>query len=235
MSNLTLENEQKQLIETEVAPVVKMANDLVVKSDDQSLEAQEILKNIKSKRKKISDFFGPMKTKAHAAWKEICNSESFVDAPLEQAERTVKNKVITYSQEVERKRQEEARLAEAKRLEAERKEREKLEEQARKAEANGKTEKAEALREKAEQVVVQPTFIAPAAAPKTNGTAFKKVWKGECTDLLALCKAIAEGRAPVSLVVASQSEINSYAKVIKDTMQVPGLKISEVTEMAVRA
>lgn len=235
MSNLTLENEQKQLIETEVAPVVKMANALVVKNDDQSNEAQEILKSIKAKRKKVADFFGPMKTAAHAAWKKICSAEGDVDAPLEQAERTVKNKVITYTNEVERKRQEEARLAEAKRQEAERKEREKLEEQAKNAEAKGKSEKAEALREQAEQVVVQPTFVAPAPAPKTNGAAFKKVWKGECTDLLALCKAIAEGRAPVSLIVASQSEINAYAKVIKDTMQVPGLKISEVTEMAVRS
>lgn len=231
---MNLSVEQKQLMDQEVAPMVAAAQALIVRTDQQSLDAQQILKDIKSRRNRIAEFFAPMKAKAHAAWKEICNSESDVDKPLAAAESTIKNKVIAYNNEVEYKRREEARLAEAKRLEAERKERERLEAQAKKAEEAGKVEKAEALREKAETVVVQPTFTPQAPAPKLEGSSIRKTWKGEVVDIVAVCKAISEGRLPASVVAPVPARLNDYAKLQKTAGVFNGIAIKEVSEMAVR-
>lgn len=232
---MTLAVEQKKLMDQEVAPMVAAAQALVVKNDQQSLDAQQILKDIKGRRNRIAEFFAPMKAKAHAAWKEICESESGVDKPLAAAESTIKNKVIAYNNEVEYKRQEEARLAEAKRLEAERKEREKLEAQAKKAEEAGKAEKTEALREKAENVVVQPTFTPQAPAPKLEGSSIRKTWKGEAVDIVAICKAVADGRLPASIVAAVPAQVNAYAKLQKTAGVFNGIAIKEVSKMAVRS
>ena len=231
---MSLQIEQKKIMDQDVAPMVAAAQALVVKSHEQSLSAQEILKDIKGRRNRIAEFFAPMKSKAHAAWKEICTAESDVDKPLASAESTIKNKVIAYANEVEWKRQEEARLAEAKRLEEERRQRERIEEQARKAAEAGKTEKAEALLEKAQNVVVQPTFVAQAPAPKVEGSSIRKTWKGSCSSLLDICRAISEGKLPVTMVEADPAMMNAYAKMHKTAGVFHGIEVKEVSEMAVR-
>lgn len=232
---MSLEIQEKQLMDKEVAPMVAMAQALVVRTHEDSSNAQNVLKEIKHRRNRIVAFFAESKDLAHKSWKKIVDSEKLLDAPLASAESTIKNKVIAYNNEVEYKRQEEARLAEAKRQEAERKERERIEEQARKAREAGKTEKADALEEKAQNVVVQPTFVTQAPAPKTEGMSIRKVWKAEVVDLLALCKAIAEGKLPVNMVVPSTVGVSSYAKMNKVAGVQYGIEIKEVSEMAVRS
>jgi len=226
--------EQQETLEKEIAPVVKTAADLVIKTPEQSMVAQEILRDIKRRQKKIQEFFAGMKTAAHAAWKKICDTEGGYLAPLAEAEMTIKRKVITYTNEEERKRQEEVRAAEAKRQEEERKRKEEIERQAKKAEENGKTEKAQALREKAEETMIPPVFVPP-PPPRAEGMALRKVWVADCVDLKALCGAIAEGKASVGLVTPNQPGINAFAKAVKDTMPIAGLKFYERTDMAVRS
>jgi len=229
--DLTIEQEKN--LQAEVNPMIQGANELVVRTPDQSLAAQELLKAIKGRVKKVEVFFAEMKETAHKHWKSICAKESMFLDPLDEAERIIKRKVVTFQQEIERKQREEAAKIEAKRQEEERVRKEELQRQAEAAAAKGKAEKAEALRAKAEEYVAPPVFVPPVQA-QASGTAFKKVWAAEVTDLPTLLKSIAEGRVPLGLVAINESALQAYARGVKGTMVVPGLKFFEKTIMAVR-
>lgn len=230
----TLTLEQKQTLEQEIS-VVGRANALVIKTAEQSIAAQEVLKEIKTRQKRIEAFFKSMKDTAHKAWRTICDTESGYLSPLEEAEKTIKFKVTTYVREEERKQQEEARKAEAVRLERKRKELERIEELARKARENGKVEKAEALEEKAAAVVAPPVFMPPPAPIKAQGSAFKKIWKAEVTNVKALCQSIINGKVSPDVLDINQSAINKLAGVCKSSMTIPGLRFYEETSMSVKA
>lgn len=62
----------------------------------------------------------------------------------------------------------------------------------------------------------------------------ESAWHAELTDLKALCRAIAEGRVPASLVTVNQAEANRMASALKSTMQVPGLLAVENMSVAAR-
>jgi hypothetical protein len=228
---LTLE--QKNVLEHEVNPTVETANALIVRTTDDSLAAQEVLKQIKTTAKRVyAKFHGPVEA-AHTAWKAAKDLENFFMKPFEEAEAIIKRKVVTFQNEIERKRREEAAKIEAKRLEEERKRREELQRQADLAASKGKSEKAEALREAADTYVAPPVFQAPEPV-QAQGTAFKKTWKAEVTDLPLFLKAVAEGRAPLGVVSINESALNAYAKGVKGTMAVRGIRFYEETSMAVR-
>jgi uncharacterized protein YdiU (UPF0061 family) len=231
METMTMQTKE---LEKEVNGVTQYASDLEIRTQDDSLGAQGILKEIKSREKKVEQFFSEMKQTTYDAWKSVVAKEKAFLDPLATAERTIKNKVVSFENEAQKKRDEEARIAQAKADAIARKEREALEEKARKAAEKGNTEKAEALREQAETVVAQPVFSNPEPV-QAKGTAFKKTWIAEVTDLPMLLKSISEGRAPLGIISINQSALNAYAKGTKGTMQVPGLKFSERTDMAVRA
>lgn len=234
MTTMQLEREQQEVFQKEVQPIVNYAKALTIKTQDESTAAQEGLKELKRRKSIVDEKFDPPVRAAHAAWKAAKDLYNFFMNPFDEAETIIKKKVVIFESEAQRKRDEEARLAEARRQADERKRREEIERQAKAAEDKGKTEKAEALREKAETFVAPPVFTPP-PAPKVQGTAFKKTWVGECVDLKALCQAIAEGKAPINLVSPNQSAINAFAKGVKNTMPVSGLRFEERTDMSVRS
>jgi phage-related minor tail protein len=227
-----LSAEQQQIFEKEVNPTVHAANALVVRTADNSLQAQEILKNLKATAKRVYEKFHPPVEAAHAAWKAAKDLENFFMKPFEEAEGIIKRKVVTFQQEIERNQREEAARIEAQRAQEERLRKEELQRQADAAAAKGKAEKAEALRAKAEEYVAPPVFVPPVVA-QASGTAFKKTWKAEVTDLPAFLKAVAEGRAPLGVISINESALNAYAKGVKGTMAVQGLRVFEATSMAV--
>ena len=228
----TLLQETKEL-EKEVSGVTQFATELVVRTQEDSDGAQGLLKEIKIRAKKVESFFAEMKQSTYDAWKSVVAKEKAFLDPLSAAERTIKQKVVTFEGEAQRKRDEDARLAQAQAEAKARKEREDLEKRAEKARESGKIERAEALKAQAEEVVAQPVFTPPEPV-KVAGTAFKKTWVAEVTDLPMLLKSISEGRAPLGIISINQSALNAYAKGTKGTMTVLGLKFSERTDMAVR-
>ena len=189
--------------------------------------AGEILLAVKAMRKEIEGVFGPMKSKAHAAWKAVCEEEKKADAPLVEAEGIVKREMARYDTEQERIRMEEQRRleAEAKRLEEERRlfEAEQLEAEGRKEEANLVLE----------EPVIAPVIQVPAYTPKVQGISFREVWKGECFDLKALVKAAAADDRYLPLLQANVSVIGAQARSLKSAFKVPGIKVwSEKTTAA---
>ena len=120
--------------------------------------------------------------------------------------------------------EEKKRVAEQERIdrEAEEKERKRLLKQAERAEKKGDTEKAEELKEEAENVVVvTPTVTAPETP---EGVSYRDDWYAEVPDIKILCKAIAEGKAPVNYIMANMPVLNKQAKATKDMLKVPGVK-----------
>jgi len=233
--NVEMTVEQELELKNEISPVVKAATDLVIKTPEQSIEAQEVLREIKRRQKKFTEIFDPICDAAHKAWKKTTETRASFNEPLEQAERLIKSKVVSFNNEEEKKRRDIEAKAEAKRKEDERKEKERLEEQARKAREAGKVEKAEALEEKAESVAIAPTFTPPPAPIKAQGSSFKTVWKAEAVDLMLLCKSVVEGRAPIAVITVDQSALNSFAKGVRGAMPIPGLRFYEESSMSVRS
>jgi len=228
--DMQLTKENRELFDKEINPVVQRANGLVVKTQAESLCAQEYLIAIKSTAKAVHEKFDPPVKAAHTAWKAAKELYNFFTQPFDQAEVIIKSKIVAFETEAEKKRQEEARKEEAKRNEAERKRKEELERQAKAAEEKGKTEKADALREKAATQTPIPLFIPP-IAEKAKGVCLSKIWKGEVIDLQALCKAIGAGQVSTNLITANQSAINAMAKGVKDMMPIPGIRFYEETQV----
>jgi hypothetical protein len=65
-----------------------------------------------------------------------------------------------------------------------------------------------------------------------EGISTVETWKAEIVDLMALVKAVAEGRAPISLLSGNQVAVNSIAK-HKGTLTYPGIRV--YPEIVVRA
>lgn len=132
----------------------------------------------------------------------------------------------------------ERRRVEAERQENERKAREEqerlrkaAEKDAKKLEKKGDAEAAQAVRDAVPDVVA----AAPVAAPtKLAGTATREVWKGEVTDMKALCHAIADGLAPEELVTINQSALNKMAGALKRLFKVPGCRAFSEEQLASR-
>lgn len=229
------EIKNRKELENEIQPIIQKAQALVIKTPEESVSAQEILKEIKVRQKTVIEKIGPLVADAYKAWKGIKDFENSLMKPLESAETVIKRKIIEFQQMLEQKRQEEARKAEAARLEAERKEREKLEAQAQKAEEKGKVEKAEALREQAETVTVAPVFTPPPVSATLKGASFSETWKGEVTDIMALCQAIVDGKASPTMVLVNESAINAHAKANKDKWPIAGVRFFPVKNLSMRA
>lgn len=281
---LELTSEQKQLVATEVTPIVEKANALIVRTSEDSFNAQTLVKELKRRRAMIYEKFDPPVRAAHAAWKASKDLFNYFIDPFDSAETIIKRKIVTYEDDAKRKREEEQRKAEAesRRIEAEkqakiqakideenrkireaqaeeaRKQREKdaelakiknkeRQEQLRREEEERRIKQAqidEENRKKAEakkleleerkENVAAPLVFSPPEPPKAEGTGFKKVWEGECYNIMELLSAIVQGKAPVTLIEINQSALNAAAKTYKNTHTIPGLHFFEKSIMSSR-
>jgi DNA-binding transcriptional regulator YbjK len=144
-------------------------------------------------------------------------------------------------EEIARQEEEKRRQEELDRLKAESDaEQERLLEAAMAAEAAGNTEQAERLTEAAvsvseavlqeaaviasEPVAVAPIVVQKAVPKLQGGPVFREVWAAEVTDIKALCRAVAEGRASTECVMANMPVLNRMASALKATMNVPGVR-----------
>lgn len=220
MKTEILETEQKHVIETEISPLLSKASSLVVKSHDDRFSAVSFIKSLKEMKDRIEERFHPTRNKqaAYKAYEVALETEKSFYSPIDEAVKISNAAVKTFDTNEAIRVMREAREAEAKRQESERKEREKLEEQARKAEEKGKVEKAEVLREQAQSVTVAPSFTPTPVSTK------KLIWKCKVTNLFFLCKAIASGQVPFSVVEVRASALNDFAKNHDGKTKIEGLE-----------
>lgn len=91
---------------------VQLAKEFVINNQFELDNAGLFLRGIKTLQKEIKDTFTPMKEKAHAVHVEICSKEKLHYAPVEEAEKIIKQKIQTYLAEQQKIENEKRRLLE---------------------------------------------------------------------------------------------------------------------------
>lgn len=235
-TNLAEKFDEQQL-EQQALTLADQAKALVVKDEQTLAIAGEFGKSLREMKKSITDFFSPMKKKAHEAWKEICGKENEAIKPIDEADAALRKSMNTFLQEQERKRQEAERKA---RLEAEekaRKEQEKLLARAAKAEEKGHAEKAEALLEQAEDVYAAPIATSRVEAVKTDTatTLAQKELKVEVVNLKAFVAELVkqDSNAFDALFKVNASPLKAWVKT-NGIKKFAGLHIEETVSARIR-
>jgi hypothetical protein len=205
--------------EQKTGTLVQQAKALkIVDQASYDLAADRLL-GVAALRREIVEHHAPMKQKTHAAWQEVLAAEKKLLRPVEDAEALYRVAIAAYDidqRRLEREARERAE-AEARRVAEEQREHE--------------VEQAEAQGADAEEVaaicnaplMVEPPRIEPTFQP-ARGVSVAATWKGEVTSLELLVKAIAAGRANISLVQANEVAINQLARATRGTLQVPGIR-----------
>lgn len=177
-------------------------------------------KRLETQRRDMVDPLNEVVKKINALYKPVTDM-------LTQAETIVKRAIGGYQQEQERIAREAAAKAEA----DARKERERLAAQAEKLADKGKTEQAQA---KLDQAASTVAVIPQTTAAKVSGISTGKVWKAEVTDPVLVCKLIAEGVLPPTMVDFKAAELNRVASTWQNTRQFDGLRIYSDVRVASR-
>lgn len=146
---------------------------------------------------------------------------------LIEAESILKRACLKYDHEQDVKRRAEAAEA-ARAADAEKK---RLEEIAARERLAGNIETAQAIQEAAAMTAPVPVL----AEAKIAGESHREVWRAEVVDIVALCKAVAEGRAPASYVSGNMTELNASARAFKGALAVDGVRASCERILASRA
>lgn len=132
---------------------------------------------------------------------------------LEKVYKLLGDQMIAWQREQERIRKEAEDLA--------RKELEKAERARVKAIEKGDVEKVAKLEQKV--VNIASTVAQAPAAPQTKGFYITEIWTANCVDLMAVVKAVAAGKQPISLLLFNQAEGDDLAKAHKENLSVPGV------------
>ena len=219
----TQQLEEKQVIETEIAPMLERARTLTVKTSEDRAFAVSTVKSLKEMRERIEETFHPTanREKALRVYQALKDSENAFYTPIDEAEKLTKAAIKTFDTAEAIKAQREADRLEAERRDKEAKERAKLEAKAEKELDKGNEAKAEQLLEQAENVQVAPSFTPPPAAVK------KLVTKARVTNMTKLCKLIADGVIPFSVVEVNQAQLNAWAKTQDPKTKLDGVEFSQ--------
>lgn len=172
--------------------------------------AGQIVVALKDLKKKIQDYFKPMKDKAYKAWKEICDTERAELSKIEPYEKKLSGLMISWQVEQERKRAEEQRKVEE---ELRKREEELRLRVAEELEKQGKKEEAEKL---LEEPIDIPTIKVDSEVPKVDGMTTREEWLFEIVD---------ESQIPREFLMPDEKKIRAYVRAMKDKARIPGVKI----------
>jgi len=204
-------------IEKEVMDFNGQAQALVITDPDTYLAAGELFTAGKRMIKEIEAFFKPLKQAQDAAKKKLLDAEKAEISKVQPGIDAL-NKVMTaWNIEQERiRREEETRLRE----EAQKREEEERLRAALEAEAEGDSETAA-------EILENPAFIPPPvvekAVTKVAGATMATTWKHKVDSLLLLCKAVAEGKAPITCIQANDVFLGQQARAGKGEIKYPGV------------
>ena len=210
-----------------VADVVATAKSVIVSDPASRQIAVDGGKDMLRREKLVREKMDPLCDSAQAVADGLKKMRDGLLGGPKEAKGIYANKISVYDVEEKRKARivEEARLAEVRRYEEERKKAEdsaraaalKSEEDARIAHAA----EAERLGNSAAPLIVEtPTavaplhpvapapvaYVAPVEAPEQSGSIGKEQWVYHVDDLMALMRAVVEGKAPVGLIVSEKKQ-----------------------------
>ena len=235
MTDLVISEEQ---IEKEALTLKQRAESMQVVTPEDWLTSAEFKKTLKDLDKHIVDFFEPMRKTADDAKNAILTKKNEARKPVLAAIDLIDEKRTIYYDKQECIRREVEAKAQREAEEVAKKERDRLLALAVKAEEKGKDEKAEGLLEQAEQVYVEPVFVAPTVAKTVKldgGGSTTRIKDVEVTVVnpLLLIQEIAAGRVPITVIEVKAGALKTWVKAT-DSKHVPGLAIRETSREAVR-
>lgn len=225
---LAIQTEQEELLEKEVSSVEKQAAAIVIRTDDDLIQAKQFVAGIKSVTKRVEDFWKPLWDASYKAYKTVVDRKKAMLEPLTNAEKTAKKEISRYVTEQERKAREEAeRLRKLAQEEKERKLNEAVQ-----AESSGDAAGAEYAMAEAEMYEsASMAKMVPVATPKVAGMQQRKSWEIESIDLSKLpCEF-----AGAMLRPADEKVILNLIKASKGQIVIPGVKYKEKYIIAVKA
>ena len=158
------------------------------------------------------------------------NIDSMFKHPIEtgkEARKILQNKMLTFVSEIEK--QQRSIQDEANRLAMEVKQH--AEDEALFAMAKGDDAKAKRI---LDELDVMPAPINNIESPSAQGVSTRSNWKCRVVDLNKLIQAVAQGKAPLSLITADLPACNKYAKAVRNTLKIDGLEFYNDVTLAVR-
>lgn len=210
-----------------VVDLPELYRDLKIKTHDDCQAAADILKDAKTKVKALEERRKLITKPLDDAKASVMELFRPATTALTQLEKTLKPKISKFIDDQEAAR----RKIEAEAEEKARIARDKLEAKAEKMRDNGKTEQAEALEMRAATTVAS----APAVySQKISSVSVRKTWVADVTDTLAVCRAIADGLLPPTIIEFKQAELNRLAATWQNTRAFDGLNIYQKSGVASR-
>lgn len=196
-------------------------------------------------KKDVDAKLGPFVEAAHKAHKAACAEYNKYVKPLDAAINGLKNRMLAWQEQEERKRQDEARKAQEAAEAAERKRRDDEAKAAlkaaAKADAEGDLDAAAAAQEEAQAIASATVFVPSpvvAAPVKAAGVSTSKKFVAQLVDAkkwIALALASPDyAHLLDEMALVAQSEMNDRARRQGEMFNVPGWKAVEKSNLSVR-
>jgi len=243
MSDTSIAPPDKTSLTRDAQSWASRARSFTITDAESCRNASYLLRSIKGVRGDIQRWFEPhieaameTKRKAEAARKALVDERDRLEAPLVDAEATIKRTLLAWE-----RAQEEARLAEERRLQAEAQARAEaltlaaaaeLEREAIKASDAEMLTEAHAI---LEQPIVAPVVSVKPMTPKVQGVVYRDLWKAHPDiDVKALAVAVASGKAPTNFLIPNMTAINAFARATVGAQDVPGVRFFNDRQIAAR-
>ena len=172
--------------------------------------------------KESEDFFKGVKVQVDAIKKPILSAEKDDVLPYLDEKNRLGSMQTAWTQKVRKEQEEAERIVREESLQRAR------EEQLQRAIEVESVEGTEA----AEQILQEPVQALPSVplskAIKPTGTVSKFTYSAKVVNMMALIRAVAEGKAPAQALMVNESWLNGKARLEKESYSVPG------TELVVR-
>lgn len=209
-----------------VTTIAGKCREIVIADQPGLTEANNLLKGIKELRRQVDAEFDPGIQEAFAHHRTLVAQKRKWADPLDQAEKALKPKIANYLLEQDRLAQEAARR--------EREAQDKIRQVADKAsdEAYDKIKVGDL--DEADEVVadaqakidqIQAARPAPIAKPVAAGTSLRQVWTFRIVD---------PALVPRAYLLIDEQKLRTYARLMKDQAQVPGVEFYAEATVATR-
>ena len=211
-------------VKEEAFTVEKQAKALAITNNEEYEFAGGFLRKIKETEKSIKDYWQPTKDAAAKAHKEICNKESAMLSVCNEAEKTLKSKMLTYNEQIEAER----RAAEEEARKAQQEEADKLLAEAAKAESEGNSFSANIAVAQAETISEMPATV-NIDKPKVQGISTRKKLTVSITD---------ESKVPSYINGICIRPVDTKAilqlKRLNPSLEIPGISFKAESILSVR-